>query len=83
MIFNNRHAETIAEILLNINNQKEYTKLKILFWNTPSLSLGTYIAISTGTGFILSYIITSSLLKNNQSKVKEDLIYNYDLSDNR
>jgi len=36
--------------ILNFSNQKVNTKLKILIWNTPSLSLGSYLAISTGTG---------------------------------
>ena len=47
--------------ILNFSNQKVNTKLKILIWNTPSLSLGSYLAISTGTGFIFSYILTKSL----------------------
>ena len=38
-----------------ISNQKENTKLRILIWNTPSISLGSYIALSTSTGFILGY----------------------------
>ena len=46
-----------------ISNQKEYTKIKILLWNTPSLPLGTYLAISSGSGFILSYLITTKLAK--------------------
>ena len=50
--------------LLNISNQKVNTKLKILIWNTPSLSLGSYLAISTGTGFIFSFILTTSLAKS-------------------
>ena len=53
----------ILIIFLSISNQKEYTKLRILIWNTPTLTLGTYLAISTGTGFILSYFITSNLAK--------------------
>ena len=48
---------------LSIINQKEYAKLRILIWNTPKLTLGTYIAISTGTGFILSSILTSYFAK--------------------
>ena len=52
--------------ILSISNQKQYTKLKILIWNTPSLTLGTYIAISTSTGFILSYIITTNLANLNK-----------------
>ena len=63
-------------IFLYLNNTKDNTNLKILIWNTPKSTLGTYLAVSTGSGFILSYIITSRLLKNNQSKEKEDLNYN-------
>tara|TARA_B100000579_G_scaffold304511_1_gene254351 strand:- start:1295 stop:1834 length:540 start_codon:yes stop_codon:yes gene_type:complete len=50
-------------IFLSITNQKVNTKLRILIWDTPSLSLGTYIAISSGTGFILFYLITNNLSK--------------------
>jgi len=53
----------IIVFILNINNQKEYTKLKILIWNTPTLSLGTYLTISIGTGFILSYLLNINLEK--------------------
>tara|TARA_B100000965_G_C19576320_1_gene751448 strand:+ start:274 stop:813 length:540 start_codon:yes stop_codon:yes gene_type:complete len=66
-------------ILLNINNQDESTKLKILIWETPSLSIGNYIAISTGTGFILSYILTSKLASYKLSK--EILNYKVDNKD--
>ena len=62
-------------IFLYLNNTKENTNLKLLIWNTPKSTLGTYLAISTGSGFILSYIITSNLLKNNQSKDTEELNY--------
>ena len=51
-------------LLLTIFNQKQYTRLKILIWNTPSLSLGSYLAISTGTGFILSYFMTNNLIRS-------------------
>ena len=54
-------------ICLSISNKKEFTKLRVLIWDTPSLSLGTYLAISTGTGFILSYFMTSNLAKLYQS----------------
>tara|TARA_B100000579_G_scaffold410636_1_gene400721 strand:+ start:656 stop:1234 length:579 start_codon:yes stop_codon:yes gene_type:complete len=54
--------------LLTISNQKVNTKLKILLWNTPSLSLGTYIAISTGTGFLISYVLTTNLSNLIKSK---------------
>ena len=61
-------------ILLTFSNQKEYAKLKILIWNTPSLTLGNYLAISTGTGFLLSYLITTKLgemIQTSQGQVLE------------
>ena len=30
----------ILIIILNVSNQKEYTKLKVLIWDTPKVSLG-------------------------------------------
>ena len=68
-------------LFLTLNNQKEYTKIRILIWNTPSLTLGNYLAISTGTGFILSYLITTKLgkiIQTSQGQVlefKEDAKY--------
>ena len=53
-------------IFLSFSNQKEYTKLRVLIWTTPSLTLGKYLSISTGTGFILSYLITTNLSRLNQ-----------------
>jgi hypothetical protein len=61
--------------ILSISNQKEYTKLRLLIWNTPTISLGSYLAISTGTGFILSYIVTTSLSKINKTSANETLKY--------
>ena len=46
---------------LSISNQKEYTRLRLLIWNTPTLTLGSYLAISSGTGFLLSYLITTNI----------------------
>ena len=67
---------TLSIILfINFTNQKEYTKLKVLFWDSPTLPLGTYLALSTGTGFLLSFIITSKTIKNYQPKVKQELKY--------
>ena len=65
-------------IFLGINNQKQYTKLRILIWNTPSLTLGTYLTISTVTGFILSYLITNNISKINLSMKKTSLTYKDD-----
>ena len=67
-------------IIVSFSNQKEYSKLKILIWTTPSLSLSTYLSISTGAGFIISYLITTNLAKINQSTPKQSLNYKY--SDN-
>ena len=61
-------------IFLNLSNQKEYTKIRILIWTTPSLTLGNYLAISTGTGFLLSYLITTKLgkmIQTSQGQVLE------------
>ncbi|WP_413677859.1 hypothetical protein [Prochlorococcus sp. MIT 0916] len=54
-------------LFLCLSNQKENTKLRLLIWDTPSLGLGTYLAISTGTGFIISYFVTTNLARGNQS----------------
>ena len=60
-------------LFLCFTNQKEYTRLKILIWNTPSLSLGRYLALSLGTGFTCSYLISTYIVKINQSKQKKSL----------
>ncbi len=60
-------------ICLSLSNQKESTNLRILIWETPSLTLGTYLAISTGTGFILSYLITTNTAKLYQTKQIKNL----------
>ena len=62
-------------LILSISNQNKNTKLRILIWNTPSLSLGSYLAISTGTGFILAYSITRNLAKLNNYQQKQQLIF--------
>ena len=67
----------IIIILLNINNQKDPSKLKILIWRTPLLSLGSYLAISNATGFILSYIITTKLAKAYQLNLKREIKYKF------
>ena len=65
----------IILILISLNNQKESTRLKLLIWYTPSLSLGNYILLSTGTGFILSYLINNYISSGNSAKSKELLKY--------
>ena len=66
--------------ILNFSNQKVNTKLKILIWNTPSISLGSYLAISTGTGFIFSYLITTSLAKSIRSNSNKAIKYKKDIN---
>jgi len=66
--------------ILNFSNQKESTKLKILIWNTPSLTLGSYLAISTGTGFIFSYVITTSLAKSIRSNSNKAIKYKKEIN---
>ncbi len=65
----------IILILLCTNNQSKDTRLKILIWDTPKFSIGTYIAISSGAGYFLSYIITSNIAKNNQLNINQGLKY--------
>ena len=67
-------------IFLCFSNQKENTKLRILIWDTPSLSLGSYLAISTGTGFIFSYLLTTSLAKTIRSKSNKAIKYKKEIN---
>ena len=67
----------ILVIFLYNSNQKENTKLRILIWNTPLYSLGTYLAASTGIGFIISYTLTTSLANINNSCKNESLEEKY------
>jgi len=60
-------------IFLSVSNQKEYTKIRILIWSTPSLTIGNYLAISIGTGFMLSYLITTNLGNTIQTIQKKSL----------
>ena len=68
-------ATLILILFLGFSNKKEYTKLRLLIWNTPSLPLGTYFAISTGSGFILSYLITTNLANFQHLKIKKSIKY--------
>tara|TARA_B100001250_G_scaffold185687_2_gene159690 strand:- start:595 stop:1149 length:555 start_codon:yes stop_codon:yes gene_type:complete len=68
----------IILLILGICNQKEYLRLKILIWNTPKLSLGTYIGLSTGSGFIISYIITTTFAKYKRTMNQESIKYRFD-----
>ena len=61
--------------ILYLNNQKEYTKLKLLLWNTPSLPLGTYITLSAGSGYLLSFIFTTTLSKDIKLKSNKGIRY--------
>ena len=63
-------------IFISINNQNSSTKLRLLIWNTPTLSLGSYLAISTGAGFILSYILTTNIATKIKIKSVKPRQYN-------
>ena len=65
-------------IILNIGNQKEYAKLRIFIWDTPSQTLGTYLSISAGLGFIFSYLTTTSLAKLVNTTPRQTLKYRDD-----
>ena len=60
-------------IVLTFSNYKVNTRLRILIWNLPSLSLGSYIGISTGAGFMISYLLTSKLTSVNTFKSKQSI----------
>ena len=62
-------------VFLNVSNQKVKTKLRLLIWNTPSFSLGSYIAISIGAGFIFSYISTTNIAYLSNLNQKKSLKY--------
>ncbi len=68
-------------IFLNLTNQKEYTKLKILIWNTPNLSLGTYLSLSIGSGFIFSYLFNTNLVYIKRLRFTKALNYKVDDED--
>ena len=68
-------------VFLNISNQKINTKLRILIWNTPSFSVGTYLAISTGAGFMFSYILTTSLVSINNKRSVKSIQYKEEISE--
>ncbi len=71
-------SSLIFIIFFTLTNQKEYTKLKILIWNTPRLSLGTYVALSTGSGFLFSYVLTTKLANINKQYIKKSIKYKPD-----
>ncbi len=62
-------------IFLCFSNQKENTKLRILIWQTPSLTLGNLLAMSIGGGFLLSYVITKNLSTASKSVKNKSLKY--------
>lgn len=69
--------------ILNFSNEKVNTKLKILIWNTPTLSLGSYLAISTGAGFIFSFILTTSLAKSIRSNSNKAIKYKNEINNEK
>ena len=68
----------IILIILSISNQKQYARLKILIWNTPTLPLGTYLAISGGTGYLISYLFISNLGGVYKLKKEKKIKYKYE-----
>ena len=69
--------------IFGINNQNQSTKLKVLIWELPNLSLGTYLVFSTSTGFMLSYIFTTCLIKGNKIKSNRRIEYKYETINNQ
>ncbi len=69
--------------MLNITNKVNDARLKILIWNTPKLSLGSYLAISSATGFVISYLITSNIARNNYVRSNKQFRYKTDVQVNK
>tara|TARA_B100000214_G_scaffold360746_1_gene323460 strand:+ start:107 stop:655 length:549 start_codon:yes stop_codon:yes gene_type:complete len=65
----------IAILAFGFTNQKQSSQLKILIWKTPSLSLGTYLAVSSASGFILSFLITSKIASLKQTNINQKIQY--------
>ena len=65
-------------LLIGLNNKKQSTNLTLLIWDTPKSSLGTYIAISTVSGFLLSYLFINSLASNAKPGLKRVIKYEFD-----
>ena len=68
-------------IFLSISNNKERTRLRLLIWNTPELPLVTYLALSTGTGFLISYVVTTNLATAKQPMLKKEIKYTFENKD--
>ncbi len=73
----------ILVILISLNNQREKTKLTLLIWGTPESSVGTYIAISTVSGFLLSYLLTNNIAYNPKSNLKRVVKYRVEGKDEK
>ena len=57
----------------SINNDKKIT-LQLLLWETPKLTLGTYLIITSFTGFIIG-AFPSTLLSSNFLIKKRRVVY--------
>ena len=68
----------IIVLVISLNNQKQRTNLTLLIWDTPKTSLATYLAISTLSGFLLSYLFINSLATNSKPRLNRVINYNLD-----
>ena len=68
----------IIILFLSFTNRNQNTKLNILIWQTPTLSLGTYLVISSCSGFFLSYILTYYIANSTQPKLNKRIKYTND-----
>ena len=66
---------------LVISNQKQNANLKILIWKTPTLSVGKYLALSMGSGFILSFLVTNNIAKFHTNQSNDLLKYKVNNND--
>ena len=67
----------IIVIFIGMNNQKQTTNLKLLIWDTPKSSIGTYIALSTVSGFLLSYLLMNNIAYNSKPRLNRVVKYKF------
>ena len=65
-------------LIISVSNQNKNAKLRFLIWDTPKLSLSTYIALSTSSGFLISFLLTRDYAKNLQPKLRRVNRYSLD-----
>ena len=69
-------AIIIIIFIISFLNQKDKTNLRILLWQTPRTSIGNYVAISSTSGFILTYFLLGFVNTERYRTVSKRIINN-------